>query len=60
MKAFTREGKITNYALSNVLAFLGGREYDKETIKEVAESLSVPMTEEGIKYGMYVYLNIKL
>ena len=58
--AFDKEGKIYNYALSNVLAFLGGREYDKETLKEVAQRLNVPMTAEGIRYGMYVYLNIKL
>lgn len=58
--AFTSEGKITNYALSQVLAFINGRLFDEDTLKEVAQRLSVPMTEEGIRYGMYVYLNIKL
>lgn len=58
--AFTKEGKITNYALTAVLAFINGRDFDTEMVKEVAQSLSVPMTEEGIRYGMYVYLNIKL
>ena len=58
--AFTKEGKITNYALTTVLAFLDGRVFDTEILKEVAERLSVPMTEEGLRYGMYVYLNIKL
>ena len=60
--AFNKEGKITTYALTAVLAFLDGRTFngDTEVIKEVAQRLSVPMTKEGIKYGMYVYLNIKL
>lgn len=57
---FTREGKITNYALAQVLAFINGRLFDEETLKEVAERLSVPMTTEGLRYGMYVYINIKL
>ena len=62
MTAFTREGKITSYALTCVMAFLDGRLFnnDTETLKEVAERLSVPMTEEGLRYGLYVYLNIKL
>lgn len=60
--AFNKEGKITSYALTAVMAFLDGRLFnnDKEILKEVAERLSVPMTTEGIRYGMYVYLNIKL
>ena len=58
--AFTKEGKITTYALTAILAFLNGRDFDTEMVKEVAQRLSVPMTEEGIRYGMYVYLNIKL
>lgn len=57
---FNKEGKITNYALAQVLAFINGRSFDAETLREVAERLSVPMNEEGIRYGMYVYLNIKL
>lgn len=62
MTAFTKEGKITTYALTCVKAFLDGRTFnsDTETLKEVAERLSVPMTTEGLRYGMYVYLNIKL
>ena len=60
MTAFTREGKITNYALAQVLAFINGRFFDEDTLKEVAQRLSVPMTADGIRYGMYVYLNIKL
>ena len=62
MTAFNKEGKITNYALTAVMAFLEGRIFngDKEVIKEVAQRLSVPMTEEGLRYGLYVYLNIKL
>ena len=61
-KAFTKEGKITTYALTAVMAFLNGRLFngDIEILKKVAERLSVPMTEDGIRYGMYVYLNIKL
>ena len=58
--AFNKEGKITTYALTAVMAFLEGRTFDTEILKEVAERLSVPVTKEGIKYGMYVYLNIKL
>ena len=58
--AFTKEGKITDYALTQVTAFLHGRVFKTAILKEVSERLSVPMTEEGIKYGMYVYLNIKL
>ena len=60
MTAFTSEGKITSYALTAVLAFLNGRGVDTDILKEVAERLSVPMNEDGIRYGMYVYLNIKL
>ena len=60
MTAFNKEGKITTYALTAVLAFLDGRNFDTEILKEVAERLSVPMTREGLTYGMYVYLNIKL
>ena len=60
MTAFNKEGKITTYALTAVLAFLDGRVFDTEMVKEVAQRLSVPMTVDGIRYGMYVYLNIKL
>ena len=60
MTAFTREGKITDYALTEVMAFLHGRVFKTEILKEVSERLSVPMTEEGLRYGLYVYLNIKL
>ena len=60
--AFTREGKITTYALTAVMAFLNGRLFNDDTaiLNEVAERLSVPMTKEGLRYGLYVYLNIKL
>ena len=60
--AFTREGKITTYALNAVMAFLDGRLFNDDTaiLNEVAERLSVPMTKEGLRYGLYVYLNIKL
>ena len=60
MTAFNKEGKITTEALAEVTAFLDGRFFDYPCIKEVAERLSVPMTKEGLRYGMYVYLNIKL
>ena len=58
--AFTKEGMITVDALHEVSMFLEGKAYKETYIKEVAKMLSVPMTVDGIRYGMYVYLNIKL
>ena len=58
--AFTKEGTITADALHEVAMYLEGKAYKETYIKEVAKMLSVPMTEEGMRYGMYVYLNIKL
>ena len=58
--AFTKEGKITVDALHEVAMFLDGKAYKEAYVNEVAKMLSVPMTEDGIRYGLYVYLNIKL
>ena len=58
--AFTKEGTITADALHEVAMYLEGKAYKETYIKEVAKMLSVPMTEYGIRYGMYVYLGIRL
>ena len=58
--AFTKEGKITADALHEVASYLEGKAYKETYIKEVSKKLCVPMTVDGIRYGLYVYLNIKL